>query len=222
MSCYEHETGDRKVRKFFSDHKYELLVCFSLFSIAIFILYAVLGPAPYMKIEAHTKLDIDNYMNNPHALKTDDKLVIKLMNNDLFSYSNLTLKVESKYLNIIYEKDEDGYFVNEKFDLPKGSSKEFEFDLDYSNFPSTLKNDYIVIEVIDNKKNTRKTKRINYNFCKISWSDSSKLFWYNLIAEPRNIDYPTISTKQIHISLGILIVAILSLLFGPGILKRKE
>lgn len=222
MSCYEHKTGDRKMRKFFSDHKYELLVYFGLFSTTIFVLYAVIGHAPDIRIKAHTKLDIDNYINNPHALKTDDKLVIKLMNNHLFSYSNLTLKVESKYLNIRYEKDKDGYFVNEKFDLPKGSSKEFEFDLDYSNFPSTLKNDYIVIELIDNKKNNRKTKRINYHFCKISWLDSSKLFWYNLIAEPRNIDYPTISTKQIYISFGILFVAILSLLFGPGILKRKK
>lgn len=211
-----------KVRNFFSDHKSELLVYFSLFSIAIFVLYAVIGPAPNIRIGAHTKLDIDNYINNPRALKTDDKLVIKLMNNHVFSYSNLTLKVESKYLNIRYEKDKDGYFVNEKFDLPKGSSKEFEFDLDYSNFPSTLKNDYIIIELIDNKKNNRKTKRINYHFCKISWLDSLKLFWYNLIAEPRNIDYPTISTKQIYISLGILFIAILSLLFGPGILKRKE
>lgn len=211
-----------KMRKIFSDHKYELLVYFGLFSITIFVLSAVIGDAPYITIEAHTKLDIDNYINNPHASKTDDKLVIKLMKNHLFSYPNLTLKVESKYLNIGHEKDKDGYLVNENFDLPKGSSKEFEFDLDYSNFPSTLKNDYIVIELIDNKKNTRITKRINYHFCKISWSDSLKLFWYNLIAEPRNIDYPTISTKQIYISLGILFVAILSLLFGPGILKRKE
>jgi len=211
-----------KSRKFFSDYKYQLLVFFIFLALVFFIFYAIFGPAPYIRIEAHTKLDIDNYLNNPYALKIDDKLVIKLMNNHLFSYSNLTLKVESKYLNIGYEKDKDGYFVNEKFDLPEGSSKEFEFDLDYSNFPSTLKNDFIVIELIDNKKNTIKTKRINYHFSKISWLDSSKLFLYNFISKPRNIDYPTISTKQIYISLGILIVAILSWLFGPGILKRKE
>jgi len=209
-----------KSKKFFSDHKYELLVYFGVFSITIFILHAVIGPAPYIRLKAHTELDIDNYINNPHVLKTNDKLVIKLMNNYMFSYSNLTLKVESKYLNIGYEKDKDGYFVNENFDLPKGSSKEF--DLNYSNFPSTLKNDYIVIELINNNKNTRKIKRINYQFCKISWLDSSRLFWHNLIAEPRNINYPTISTNQIYISLSILIVAILSWLFGPGILKRKE
>ena len=211
--------------------KYDLLSYLVLFSIIIsisisisiiIILYAVFGPAPYIKIEAHTELDIDNYINTPRALKTDDKLVIKLMNTNLLSYPNLTLKVESRYLNIEYEKDKDGYFVNENFDLPEGYSKEFEFDLDCSNFPSTLKNDYIVIELIDNKENTIKTKRINYRFCKISWLDSSELFWYNLIAEPRNIDYPTISTKQIYISVCLLIVAILSFLFGPGILKRKE
>lgn len=183
------------------------------------VIYIIIGPAPYILINAHTKLDIDNYLNNPYGMKTNDKLVITLdSRNLLHPYSNVSLKIDSTYLDIKYEKDKYGRFVNENFDLSE-HSKEFEFDIDYSNFPSTLKSDSIIIEVNDNEKNIRKTKSINYDFGKISWLDSLKLFLYNLSIEPK---YPVVSPKQIYVSLGILIIALLSWLFGSGILRRKK
>lgn len=210
-------------RKFLSDHGAVIFyICFfcSIAAFVVILLHILIGPAPYVTIRAYTKLDIDNYLNNPNTTKTNDKLVITLVPPLTSSYSNLTLKINSKYLDIKYEKDKYGHFVNENFDL-SDHSKEFEFDLNYSNFPSTLKNDYIIIELIDNEKNTRKTKSIDYYFGKIRWLDSLKLFWCNLGIGPK-IKYPVVSTRQIYISLGILIVAILSLLFGSGILRRKK
>ena len=100
------------------------------------------------------------------------------------------------------------------------SNMKFEFDLNYSDFPNTLKNDYILIELIDNEKNIKKTKRLNYKFGKISFLDSLELFWNEKTIRQIDINYPEVSNKQLLITFGILIVGILTFLFGPGILKR--
>ena len=64
--------------------------------------------------------------------------------------------------------------------------------------------------------------KVDYSFGEIGWMDSLRLSLHNLNFEPNKIDYPEVSAKQIYISFLILIVAILSLLFGPGILNRKK
>lgn len=214
----------RRMREFISKNStkfYIILFFFSIFFLISTGFYNQYGPEPYVRIDAYTIFDSDIYNSdiyNSDLIKTDNKLVINLDSN-IFSYSNLTLHIRSEYLRLNYEKH-GGDFVNENFKLSKNSNVKFEFELNHSDFPKTLKNEYIIIELIDNKKNIRKVERINYKFGKISFLDSLKLSWHNLYIEKFDIDYPDVSDKQVLITICILFVGILTFLFGSGIIVK--